>query len=128
MSKSTKQFKGSRGELAEGEDESYGTFQSDDVEKGKDEEEKPFVYSHGLTSEEAAKRLEIHGLNCLPEKSVPKWYIFVSLLWQPMPIMIWLAAIIEAAIGNYIDMGILLFILFAMPVYHFMKLIKLGML
>jgi hypothetical protein len=26
-------------------------------ERGKDEEEKPFVYSHGLTSEEAAKRL-----------------------------------------------------------------------
>jgi H+-transporting ATPase len=30
-----------------------------------------------------------------------------------MPMMIWVAAIIEAAISNYIDMGILLFIQFA---------------
>ena len=126
MSKSAKNFKGSKGELAEGEEESYGTFQGDDVEKGKDKEEIPFVYSHGLTSEEAAKRLEIHGLNCLPEKSVPKWYIFISLLWQPMPIMIWLAAIIEAAIGNYIDMGILLFILFANAGISFYETNKAG--
>ena len=30
-----------------------------------------------------------------------------------MPIMIWIAAIIEGAISNYIDMAILLFIQFA---------------
>ena len=49
----------------------------------------------------------------MPEKVIPLWYVFVSLLWQPMPIMIWIAAIIEGAISNYIDMAILLFIQFA---------------
>ena len=69
-----------------------------------------FVYSSGLTAAEAEERLAKFGPNCLPEKVTPKWYIFVSLLWQPMPIMIWLAAIIEAAIQNWEDFGILLFI------------------
>ena len=27
-----------------------------------------------------------------------QWYIFVSQLWQPMPCLIWAAAIIEAGI------------------------------
>jgi H+-transporting ATPase len=72
-----------------------------------------FVYSHGLTEEEALRLLDIHGQNLLPEKKTPKWYIFVSLLWQPMPCMIWLAIIIEAAIENWIDMSILIFIQFA---------------
>jgi H+-transporting ATPase len=43
-----------------------------------------------------------------------------------MPIMIWLAAIIEAAIGNYIDMGILLFILFANAGISFYETNKAG--
>merc|ERR1719156_84981 len=46
----------------------------------------------------------------LPEKKVPKWKIFLKLLIAPMPLMIFAAAAIEAAIGNYPDMGILLFI------------------
>jgi H+-transporting ATPase len=53
------------------------------------------------------------GKNELPEKVIPLWYVFISLLWQPMPLMIWVAAIIEGAISNYIDMSILLFIQFA---------------
>jgi len=72
-----------------------------------------FVYSHGLTSSEAEALLKKYGPNALPEKTLPKWYVFLSLLWQPMPIMIWIAVIIEAAIGNYVDMAILLFIQFA---------------
>lgn len=41
-------------------------------------------------------------------------YIFrgVAQLVMPMPIMIWLAVIVEAAIGNWIDMVILLLIQF----------------
>lgn len=71
------------------------------------------MFSHGLTSKEAEERLKKYGRNELPEKVVPLWYIFVSLLWQPMPIMIWIAVIIEAAIDNWTDMAILLFIQFA---------------
>ena len=91
------------------------------------EREKSFVYNHsGLTSEEAERRLEKYGKNELPETIIPKWYIFVSQLWQPMPIMIWIAAIIEAAIENYIDMAILFFILFANASIGFYEITKAG--
>merc|ERR1712149_64721 len=65
------------------------------------------------SSEEAKRLLEIHGLNALPEKKVPKWKIFVNLLVAPMPLMIFGAAFIEWLIGNFPDMCILLFINFA---------------
>lgn len=43
-----------------------------------------FVKSKGLTSAEAdALRLQ-YGRNELEEKKTPKWYIFLSQLWQPM--------------------------------------------
>lgn len=68
---------------------------------------KDFPISVGLTSAQAAELLEKYGRNELPEKIVPKWYIFCSLLWQPMPVMIWIAAIVEIIIGNYPDFAIL---------------------
>jgi H+-transporting ATPase len=80
---------------------------------GADALEVPFKPSHGLSTAEAEEIFQRVGPNCLPEKVVPKWYVFVSLLWQPMPIMIWMAALIEGVIGDYDDMGILLFIQFA---------------
>jgi H+-transporting ATPase len=84
------------------------------------------VISHGLTSAEAEELLRIHGPNMLPEKIIPKWYIFISQLWQPMPIMIWIAAIIEAAIQNWIDTAILLFIQFANASIGFYEINKAG--
>eukprot|EP01032_Pedospumella_encystans_P002719 gene2719-3201_t len=36
------------------------------------ERAKSFVFSHGLTSEEAQRRLEKHGKNELPETIIPK--------------------------------------------------------
>jgi H+-transporting ATPase len=86
------------------------------VEKDMDKEEdadnilKTFPKSEGLSSEQAADLLEQYGRNELPEKVKPKWLIFCSLLWQPMPVMIWIAAIIEAAIGSYIDVIVLVII------------------
>jgi len=71
-----------------------------------------FVFSHGLTTSEAERLLKIHGPNTLPEKIIPKWYIYMQQLWQPMPIMIWIAALIEAALENFDDMAVLLFIQF----------------
>jgi H+-transporting ATPase len=67
-----------------------------------------FVYSYGLSSNEAELRLKLHGKNELPQKVVPKWYIFCMLLIEPMPVMIWLAIIIEAIIAKWTDMFILL--------------------
>jgi len=86
-----------------------------------------FTYNHdGLSSAAAAAALEKWGRNELPEKVTPKWFIFCQQLWQPMPIMIWLAAIIEAAIENWIDMGILLFIQFANASIGYYEITKAG--
>ena len=99
-----------------------------DTVTGDNEEGETFVYCHekGLTSEEALTRLERFGKNELPEQIIPKWYIFVSQLWQPMPIMIWIAALIEAGIENWLDMGILLFIQFANASIGFYEITKAG--
>jgi H+-transporting ATPase len=61
-----------------------------------------------LTSAEAEELLEKYGKNELPEKVTPKWLIFLQLLYQPMPCMIWVAAIVEIIIANYDDMAILI--------------------
>ncbi len=90
------------------------------------EKQRSFVYSFGLSSLEADKRLATYGRNELPEKHIPKWYIFVSQLWQPMPLMIWAAAIIEAGIENFIDMAILLFIQFANASIGYYEITKAG--
>ena len=86
-----------------------------------------FNFNHvGLKSAKANELLKIYGRNELPEKIVPKWYIFVSQLWQPMPIMIWIAAIVEAGIQNWIDMAILLFIQFANASIGYYEITKSG--
>ena len=90
-----------------------------------DEFNADFEFNHiGLTTNEATIRLEKYGLNQLPEKKTPKWYIFASQLWQPMPLMIWAAAIIEAAIENWIDFAILIFIQFANASIAFYEITK----
>jgi len=77
-------------------------------------DDEPFIYNHvGLTVEEAKKLFDQYGPNELPDRKEPDWKIIGQSLIQPMPCMIWAAAIIEAAIQNWIDMVILLFIQFA---------------
>jgi len=87
---------------------------------------KEFKKSHGLTTAEADELLKICGRNELEEKTTPKWLIFVSQLYQPMPIMIWIAAIVEAAIQNWIDMGILLGIQFLNASLSYYEITKAG--
>jgi H+-transporting ATPase len=67
-----------------------------------------FTYSHGLSTMEASELLVKFGRNELPEKSTSLLYIFLSLLCEPMPCMIWIAIVIEAILGKWMDMGILL--------------------
>eukprot|EP00960_Hanusia_phi_P027584 746901-Hanusia_phi.AAC.9 len=66
----------------------------------------------GLTTAEAEELLKKWGKNELVEKSIPKWLILLRLLTGPMPIMLWIAALVELIIGNYPDMAILLVIQF----------------
>lgn len=67
-----------------------------------------FIYSSGLTSAEASELLVRWGRNELPEKKTSLLYIFMQLLCEPMPCMIWIAIVIEAVLGKWMDMGILL--------------------
>jgi H+-transporting ATPase len=91
------------------------------------EEDDGFVFTHeGLSSEDAAARLAKYGRNELPEFVDPKWLIFLRQFWAPMPIMIWLAIIIEAAISNFLDMGILLGIQFINAFISFYETTKAG--
>eukprot|EP00475_Leptophrys_vorax_P025001 TRINITY_DN3479_c0_g3_i1.p1 TRINITY_DN3479_c0_g3~~TRINITY_DN3479_c0_g3_i1.p1 ORF type:complete len:960 (+),score=272.83 TRINITY_DN3479_c0_g3_i1:233-2881(+) len=80
----------------------------------------------GLSQHEADIRLRRFGPNCLPEKVVPKWWIFVSQFIEPMPIMIWIAVVIEAAIQSWPDMGILLLIQFVNGSIGFYETVKAG--
>jgi magnesium-transporting ATPase (P-type) len=83
-------------------------------------------HSYGLLTEEVSELRNQFGWNELPEKIIPKWYIFVSQLWQPMPIMIWIAALVEAGIQNWLDMAILLFIQFANASIGYYEITKAG--
>jgi H+-transporting ATPase len=79
-----------------------------------------FPLSEGLTSDEAKIIFDKVGPNKLPEKKTPKWLIFLDLLRGPLPYMLWLAALIEIGIQEWIDAGILFGILLgnAMLGYH----------
>jgi H+-transporting ATPase len=53
------------------------------------------LHPHGLTSAEAAEAFAKYGPNELPDKKRSKFVMFISYLWGPMPIAIWVAVIIE---------------------------------
>lgn len=95
---------------------------ADDIESNQSE----FQISDGLTSMEAHEILRRHGKNELPEKVIPKWYIFLSLFWEPMPIMIWIAIIIEAILAKWMDMSLLLAIQIANASIAFYETTKSG--
>ncbi len=80
----------------------------------------------GLTSAQAAALLVEHDRNELPEHVVPSWRVFVGGLWGVMPGMLWVAAVIEFAIQNNIDGGILLGILFLNATIAWREKIKAG--
>ncbi|KAG2442954.1 hypothetical protein HXX76_003029 [Chlamydomonas incerta] len=85
-----------------------------------------FKPSAGLTEDEASALLRQWGRNELEEKTTPSWLIYLRQLYQPMPIMIWIAAIIEAAIENWADMGILLGIQFTNATLGWYETTKAG--
>ena len=60
----------------------------------------------------------------MPNKSKPLLQIYLELLIEPMPLMIWMSTTIEFTIGNYLDMTILLFILFGNASISFIETIS----
>jgi H+-transporting ATPase len=69
--------------------------------------------STGLTSAEAKRRYDRDGPNKLPEKKRNPWLVFLSHYWGPMPCMIWVAIIVEAARESAIDVAVLFILQFA---------------
>ena len=67
-----------------------------------------FPVSHGLTGPEADRLLRLHGRNELEERSKPKWLLFLEQFIAPMPVMLWLACLIELLIQDWTDFWILL--------------------
>jgi len=68
----------------------------------------------GLTDAIVRQRIEEFGYNELVEDEVNPWLKFLSYFWGPMPIMIWLACIVElvkaaaTTEGGWEDFGVLL--------------------
>jgi len=100
-------------------------YNDKDVEGGGDNQN-IFIVSEGLSTDEAKLLLKLHGKNELPERVTSKWYIFMMLLAEPMPIMIWLAIVIEAILFKWTDMLILLGIQIANASIAFYETTKAG--
>jgi len=64
----------------------------------------------GLSEEEAKRRYERDGPNCLPEKKVNPILHYLKFYWGPMPIMIWLAIFIEGIRMAWLDFCVLVFL------------------
>lgn len=104
----------------------HAAEEKDSHELEEEERKKNFVPSQGLTSAEGEALLKEWGRNELEEKSTPKWLIFLKMLWGPMPIMIWIAVIVELGIQNWLDAGILLGIQFANATIGWYETTKAG--
>lgn len=85
-----------------------------------------FRFSEGISSEEARMLLINHGKNEMPEKRIPKWYVFLTIISEPMPLMIWLAIIIEGILMKWSDMFVLLGIQIANASIAFYETTKAG--
>eukprot|EP01134_Creolimax_fragrantissima_P003891 CFRG3891T1 len=98
-----------------------------DLEDRTGADELPDFYpSHGITQQEADNLLAQWGRNELVEVTIPSWRIYLNQLYAPMPIMIWCAIIIEAAIQNFPDMGVLLAIQFINATIGWYEITKAG--
>merc|ERR1711871_1021595 len=61
----------------------------------------------GLSKSEADRRLAEYGPNMLSEVTDSECKKLAMKFWGPMPIMIWLAIIVEIAQSAYIDLAVL---------------------
>lgn len=99
----------------------------DAAQEKADDSDFAFEFNHtGLTSAEAKIRLQTFGPNELPDNSKSKWVLLGELLIQPMACMLWVSAIAEAIVSNYLDMGILIGINLLNAGLSFYETVKAG--
>ncbi len=65
----------------------------------------------GLSSEEAAQRLQQYGPNALKTKKVSLFRLLFGYFWGPIPWMIEVAAILSAAVQHWVDFYIIMALL-----------------
>jgi H+-transporting ATPase len=65
----------------------------------------------GLTSEEAARRLETYGANAIREEQVSDFVKLLTYFWGPIPWMIEVAAILSGAVQRWEDFTIIMVML-----------------
>jgi H+-transporting ATPase len=80
----------------------------------------------GLSSSEAAKRLQQYGPNEIPEKKENQFIKFLSYFWGPIPWMIEAAVIMSAIIQRWPDFGIILTLLMVNAIVRFWQEHKAG--
>jgi H+-transporting ATPase len=95
--------------------------QSDVAEMKRNAEEETNLQTptDGLTSAEAARRLEEYGYNELPEEHVNPLLKFLSYFWGPIPWMIEVAVILSGVVRHWPDFFIILLLLVANAVVGF---------
>jgi H+-transporting ATPase len=95
--------------------------QSDVAEMKRNAEEETNLQTptDGLTSAEAARRLEEYGYNELPEEHVNALLKFLSYFWGPIPWMIEVAVILSGVVRHWPDFFIILLLLVANAVVGF---------
>lgn len=74
---------------------------------------------NGLSSEEAAKRLQKYGPNDIAEKKVNPIVKFLSYFWGPIPFMIEAAVVMSAILRDVSSFGIILLLLFMNAIVGF---------
>ena len=80
----------------------------------------------GLSSQEAAKRLQQHGRNEIVEKRQSRVVAFLRYFWGPIPWMIEAAAIISGVIQHWDDLGIIVVLLAVNAIVGFWQEDKAG--
>lgn len=69
--------------------------------------------THGLSQEEAERRIVQYGYNELEEKRINPVLKFFSYFWGPIPWMIEVAAVLSIVVRHWADFGIILVLLLA---------------
>ncbi|DAZ98934.1 TPA: hypothetical protein N0F65_001373 [Lagenidium giganteum] len=80
----------------------------------------------GLTSKEAQRRLNKHGLNQLPEEAVSYVKVFVAFLWNPLSWAMEVAALLAIVLLDFSDFGLIIFLLLLNAIIGFLEEIQAG--
>jgi H+-transporting ATPase len=61
----------------------------------------------GLTTDEAARRLATVGPNAVPDTASNTWRRAIAKLWAPVPWMLEAAIVLQLALGEYVEAGVI---------------------